>query len=551
LIALFALLTGRVDAAARAFLDRSSVTLGETVTLNIELDRMSGVQPDLSPLEQNFRLLGTSSSSQLQMINGQQTARQLWAVALEPLREGVIGIPALDIGGSSTEPLTLTVLPAPQGASGGAGDDVFLEVEAQPLDPYVQQQVRYTVRLHYAVNLAEGQLEEPQVDGARLQRLGSDTRFQKRVADRRYEVVERRYALVPERSGALEISAPRFRGAAVDLRGGGFFNGGRRLQANGDAVTLNVRGKPAAAPEPWLPALSLSLDDESGSLDGPLRVGEPFTLSLRLAARGLAADQLPELELPAIAGAQVYPDLESSQTGESGEWLAGERVRRFAVVPQQAGVLEIPPIQIGWWNTASDRAEQAQIAGRRLTIEGAAAELPGSAQSVSGPNASVARVDADPGALDAFPWKWVSLLFAGLWLATLTQLLRSRAARAAAAPSGVSLNPPDLSRVRAALRHALEIGDLPDLARQLRALAPEGQTIGLDRLATRLEDEDQAAAARALEHALYRGGASTPREALLAQLRAAFRRPLRWRSEPSVSTAATSLPPLYSGDRPG
>jgi hypothetical protein len=548
LIALIALLTGRVEAAARAFLDRTSVTLGETVTLNIELDRMSGVQPDLSPLEQNFRLLGTSSSSQLQMINGQQTARQLWAVALEPITAGVIGIPALDIGGSRTEPLTLTVLPAPQGASGRAGDDVFLEVEAQPLDPYVQQQVRYTVRLHYAVNLAEGQLEEPQVQGARLQRLGSDTRFQKRVADRRYEVVERRYALVPERSGTLEVSAPRFRGAAVDLRGGGFFNGGRRLQANGDAVTLNVRGKPAAASDPWLPALALSLDDESGGLDGPLRVGEPFTLSLRLAARGLAADQLPELELPVIPGAQVYPDLESSQTGESGEWLAGERVRRFAVVPQQAGVLEIPPIQIGWWNTASDRAEQAQIAGRRLAIEGAAAEPPGSAQSASGLDASVARVDTDPGALDAFPWKWVSLLFAGLWLATLTQLLRSRRTRAAAS-SGISPSPPDLSRVRAALRHALEIGDLPELARQLRALAPEGRTIGLDLLAARLADEDQAAAARALEQALYRGGAATTREALLAQLRAAFRRPLRWRSEVAMSAPATTLPPLYA-DRP-
>jgi len=76
-IILLLLTAGRAESAARAFLDRNTITMGETVTLNIEIDSMSGSQPDLSPLSASFRLLGTSNSSQLRSLNGSQSASQL------------------------------------------------------------------------------------------------------------------------------------------------------------------------------------------------------------------------------------------------------------------------------------------------------------------------------------------------------------------------------------------------------------------------------------------------------------------------------------------
>lgn len=542
LLALVAFLP-RAEAAARAFLDRSSISLGETVTLNVELDGMTAAEPDLAPLSANFRLLGTSSSSQLSLVNGRQTARQLWAVALEPLAEGVIGIPALKVGDVSTEPLTLTVLPAPAGASAGAGDDVFLEVEALPLDPYVQQQVRYVVRLHYAVNLAEGQLEEPQVDGARLQRLGSDTRFQKRIADRRYEVIERRYALVPERSGRLQVSAPRFRGAAVDPGRGGFFGSGRRLQANGDSVQLDVRPRPSAATTPWLPAQGLALEDESGALGGPFRVGEPITLALRLSARGLAADQLPELSLPAIEGAQVYPDIESSQTGDGGEWLSGERLRRFAVVPTRPGALEIPAIGVDWWNVGEDRPARAEVAVRRIEVGPAAAQtepripLPDAAAAMD-----LAPVVTGAGGV-ATAWRTAALALGPLWLATLLTLLwvwRRGSPRVVPAVSTASAQP---SRDQAALRRALDIGDLAEVARQLRRQAPPG--LGLDGLAGRVDDPGQAEALRTLERWLYAPAAEADRQTVIELCRRQFRRPLQLRAAGDARAGNPDLPPLY------
>jgi hypothetical protein len=537
-------------AAPRAWLDRDTVRLGETVTLNVETDARGGSEPDFSQLERSFRRLGTSSSTQLSYVNGRQSARTLWAVALEPLQEGVIGIPALVVGSERTEPLQLTVLPMPQGGSAAAGDDVFLEISALPAAPYVQQQVRYTVRLYYAVSLLEGQLEEPLVAGAPIRRLGQDVQYQTNLSNRRYHVVERRYALVPEASGTLEIPGPQFRGRA--LRSGGYgslLNPNSMLAARGNAITLEVRPRPAAGGDPWLPAQSLQLLDESGALPAQVQVGEPLTLALRLSAQGLSAEQLPELQLPAIPGAQVYPDQEATQTRDDGEWLRGERVRKFAVVPERAGRLEIPAVTLRWWNVSTDSAETAQLAAR--TIEVVAA--PGTQADVpAGEDAAPAEADGNdaeqsaPSGTTDRPWVIAAVIFAVLWLATLAMLLVRRRARAlapAAAP--------------AAPRRAQWGGDWKaalharDAAAAARALVDAGQQRdpacrSLDQVVAQLGDPSQQTAVRALERVLYR---AEPDAAVWPRLREAFARGPRWRERVATAASDAELPPLYSDHR--
>jgi len=95
---------------ARAFVDRSEIQLGETVTLNIESDQGGAGEPDLSALGDDVRVVGSSSSTQISLINGQQSRRTLWGVVLEPLSEGVLGIPAIDIRGKH-EPAQVVPLP--------------------------------------------------------------------------------------------------------------------------------------------------------------------------------------------------------------------------------------------------------------------------------------------------------------------------------------------------------------------------------------------------------------------------------------------------------
>lgn len=535
----------------RAFLDREEIVLGESVTLNIETDQPGGGEPDLSALGSDVRVLGSSSSTQISVVNGQQSMRTLWGVVLEPLSAGVIGLPALEVRGQRTEPLRLSVLPA-SARPRDVDADVLLEVEAAPENPYVQQQVIYTVRLLYAVTLLDGQLDEPGAAGADIRRLGGDATFSRDIGGRRYNVVERRYALTPLASGALRIEAPRFRGRALaGGRANRMFDPGTPVSAAGEAVTLEVRPRPASAGEPWLPAQSLDYSAQT-SAAGALKVGEPVTLSLRLSARGLSAEQLPELLLPAIDGAEVYPDQEGSQSREGPRGIEGERSRSFAVVPNRAGTLELPRLVIRWWDVAADEMREAVIEAQRFEVAPGAGAAPMPASSAGDADA----VDAD-GATSAATssqgatspgvhpyWRLAALLQLPLLLGLLGLWWRGRRP----APPATMMPSPSLPKAGPAVAEALRRGDLDDIAAALRALArARGLGPDLGALVQALDDGGQRAAVEALQRSLYAGASGA---SALDGLRSAFSRPPAFGGDAPSRTSDDILPPLYP-PRPG
>src|SRR3546814_18537419 len=64
-------------------------------------------------------------------------------------------------------------------------------------------------------SLLDGDLDTPQVDGADLRRIGDDVSYQRVIAGRRYQTLERRIVMSPERSGELTLGGPRFRGRTL------------------------------------------------------------------------------------------------------------------------------------------------------------------------------------------------------------------------------------------------------------------------------------------------------------------------------------------------
>ncbi len=87
------------------------------------------------------------------------------------------------------------------------------------------------------------------------------------------------------------------------------------------------------------------LKDDS-ELPTEIRVGDPVTRTIRLQAQGLGFEQLPELNLTAPEGAEIYPDKPDTRTRDDGTWLYGERVRKFAFVPTKPGTLTIPGMSV-------------------------------------------------------------------------------------------------------------------------------------------------------------------------------------------------------------
>ncbi|GAB3104956.1 BatD family protein [Lysobacter terrae] len=520
-------------AQTRAWLDRDRINANETVTLNIKTDGMA--RPDYDPLQRDFSISGRSSRTQMDNAG----VHSLYAVALQPRRAGPLVIPALAVGNARTQPLTLQVEAATAPLPSRAGDDVFIESEPDDSQPYVQQTVGWVVRLYSAAPLISGQLDQAAPDGAALQQVGEDVRYTREVAGRRYEVIERRFQLIPERSGALTVPGAVFEGRGT----GGFFDElfgdrGGALNAQAPARVLQVQAAPANAPQPWLPLRSLQL--RYATTPRELRAGTSGSLVVEAIADGATAAQMPELQLPPIDGVQVFADpVQADETFRDGRPRV-KLTRRFSLVPANAGSTTLPALRIDWWDVLAGEKRTAALPPMSWNVAAADGAAVPNAVLTEG---AASRAAPASGAHRA--WVLATLLFAALWLLTLVWGFHQRShhhAVAAAHTHAAGTPPPSSSRpsrTLAELRRVLDTGDLGEVADTLCGMAmPPARDI--DDLLARLDDATQREAVTALQGARWgHGDGVRARQAL----RSAFAQGPRWRAEPARGPVL--LPPLY------
>jgi hypothetical protein len=454
-------------AGLEARLDRSEVVEGEPVVLTLSTDGGASGTPDLAPLQQDFDLLSQGQSNSMSFVNGRTSSQREWHLTLMPRRTGKVQIPPVQLGAAKSRALTLEVLPAAAAAQRGVDLPVMLEADVESASShFVQQQLVYTVRVLHAVPLRDANLSMPQVDDALVYPLGDGTRFETYRNGRQYQAIERRFAILPQRSGELRIGGPVLTARIPDsaqapgqqapgsaLRDrffgndpfAGVFGQSRPVQSRAPDRQIDVRPPPPGSSAPWLPAESLTLN-ENWSPDGNgLRVGEPVTRTVVITAQGLADEQLPELDLGAGAvGVKVYPDRAQADTRPDNGTLVSQKVLTAAIVPQQAGPLELPELTLGWWDVNEDRQRIARIPARTVEVAPAAGSAaataprrsepvqPGQPAQSAGPGAGATGPDPrqsvderEAGSHDSV-WRWLAILFGLAWLGAMALWWRAR-----------------------------------------------------------------------------------------------------------------------------
>jgi len=551
LLMLMGTTVGAWAADMEAWLDRSHIGEAETVQLTLEVQGQVSGRPDTTPLEADFDVLGISTGSRMSIVNGRTDARTTWTLTLSPRRSGTLTIPALRVGSLQSSPLSLQVSQAPAPAP-GSNADILIETELAPRTPYVQGQVLYTVRLLHAVPVSSGQLSEPESDAALVQRLGEDREYALTRNGRRYQVIERRYALFPQNSGRLQLPAPVFDGEIPDnsrrrsspfrrffgndpFMGGDLFDDlmtpSRRVRVRGEPVELDVRPRPDAAQGlHWLPAQQLTLKGEWQPDSAGIKAGEPVTLQLVLDAQGLTGGQLPDLLPAAVDGFRLYPDQPQRQTDAGDAGVTGHLQQKIAFIPERSGTLSVPAIEVRWWDTQADRERVATLPGRSFTVA-PAADRPVRATPAPGPAAASAAAgrarsgtDVPAQAMQAQPappqrsagaraWPWISAALACGWLVTLVFWWnRGRRARAAARRVLPATERASAAAARKQFLAACRSNDALAARRSVLAWAaahwPEDPPHGLEALALRLHDVQAQQALAELDRALYREGGS-------------------------------------------
>ena len=355
-----------------ASVDKNPVVVNESLILTVVADdNIDNNALDTSALLQDFIVGRTSVSSQTSMINFNTTRTTTWTTVLIPRKAGELIIPPFNIDGQASQPITVKAVAATD-LPASTQQDLFITTEVSASDIYVQQQVTLKVRLHFATELKRGSLTEPTLAGANILQIGKDKESENIINGKRYRIIERIYAISPQKSGKVVLQSPVFSGEIImpSSRRSNFlsFAETKPVSVIGDDITLTVKAIPEQVSGTWLPSELLALHQEWQPESAQFKVGEPITRTITLTAAGLSEEQLPKLIMTVPKGLKVYPDQDELHTGLNNERLVSQKVVNFAIVASQPGEYQLPEIAIPWWNTVTNKAEVAKIAGQKITI---------------------------------------------------------------------------------------------------------------------------------------------------------------------------------------
>ena len=443
--------------ALLASTDRTRLSTGETVELTLESnDPTLFGKPDIGVLDTDFEVQGTRQVNRSTTLDGTRQATTRWLITLMPRRSGSVVIPALQLGEMKSQPITLQVVAvdAPVNPQAQALAPVFIEVSVDQDSVYVQAQAVLTLRIYHSVSLFDDSNLTPlQVPDARIEKLGDTRTYEKLINNVRHGVIEMRYALYPQQSGALVIPPQVFSATLVQEppapngnQGQAQTNDvnpfgpkpGKVMRVTSAPLTLQVKAQPANYPAntPWLPARSINLSESWSPEPGQSQVGDSLTRTLTLKVEGLSSAQLPPLPATDVSALRRYPDQPKLANLASERGLIGTREEREALVPNRPGAIDVPAVDLVWWNTHEDHLEHSTLPARTLQIS-------------SNPALAVDTPVSDNGGLivmgpPVWPWQLATVLLSfttllgfGLWWRARWQPARARVAQAGPSPRSV------------------------------------------------------------------------------------------------------------------
>jgi len=411
-LALLALLAARSAgaqeaASATARLEPALIGIGQVATLTLEAQSSGLEDLELEPqfsLENLEIVSGPMQSQSWQFVNGRASRSEslIWRVRATAVGSARISQISLKVNDAlfelpdqvleiqeepvdSTDPNGRGRLPdpfagspfgmRPRARAAEAKPELFLRAEATPREPFVGQQVLYTLYLFTQADVGAINPEKvPGFEGFWVEDVPQPEKLQPemvQIQGKRYgRVVLLRKALFPRSPGRFELEPVRARlvasmpeyswlGSVIDRR--------REVFRTSNAVTIDVRPLPTSgeAPAGYRGAVGkLRLTTELEPTE--VRLGEAATLTVTLEGQGNIQGVL-EPELPVLEGVRAFPPEQSSRTRLSGTQVHGEKTWRYVLVPDRAGAWEVPPLAIDYFDPYEAEFRKAEAKPARLT----------------------------------------------------------------------------------------------------------------------------------------------------------------------------------------
>jgi hypothetical protein len=418
--------------------DRNPVGMDETFQLTYSTADDVDADPDFLALTPYVEILNRSKRSNISVINGLVQSTRSWTLTLMPKKTGKATLPAISFGNVESPPFELMVLDTVRRQD--EQKELFARIEFDQTKLYMNQQLVVTHTLLSATNLTSYDLGELKFTGvdAVIEPLGDAKQYTRMVGQSPFLVIEQRYAVFPLESGTMNLELVSSTAEQAVTRGSFYLPFGgppKILRARAGGRRIEVLPIPDSANmNPWLPAHGVELSERWDTTPVKFVVGEPVTRTLSLKAEGIAAAQLPDLSTANIDGMKLYPDQPKVNDIKNDTGITGYSVQKVAYIPLRAGRMELPAVEVPWWNLSTNQREVAKLPAQ--TIEVMPASNPPVQSSAAQPDAQAAppaevepapaQDSAEPSGSqllavtsNSSPWFFVSMLLTFGWLMTL------------------------------------------------------------------------------------------------------------------------------------
>jgi hypothetical protein len=372
-----------------------NITLDQNIELNITLDR-DGAQPFESyraPSTPDFDVLHAGTSEQVSMafVNGRQSVRirEEHQYVLRPKKKGglAIGPASVKVGGVElhTRAITIHVAPPSKNAISlgpqaptlppppeGLREDIFVDARGDKAKVFVGEQLAVAWRLYSPTPaLHYRPLAEPKYEDFWSEDLTATSRHlardQQIVNGREYQVsLLLKKALFPLKAGKLTITPLDLEVTTM----GNMFGPNASSARRSPAITVEVKPLPVEGRPEKFEAANVGQFELTAAVERPqVKAGEAVTWRVTLRGSGnLRHVKLPKLDK--VDGFKVYDPTVKEQVQPQDDVVRGEKTWTYLLMPERGGTLNLPPIELPYFDPAQGQYAVARSPAIMISVEG-------------------------------------------------------------------------------------------------------------------------------------------------------------------------------------
>lgn len=329
----------------RAYVDKSSVVLGDYVDLVIE-STQSGVS--FPPIEEidGEPITSTSRSTSVTSINGAVTQTISQRYRFMPTKS--LTIPSFEIVSQNgvvyeTKPIDIEV----KDSIDGSGDRLFyFDIEIDNSTPYVGEQVNLSLvfKRHFSANVVDIQYDKPKFENLWVRQVGNEQSYR----DGDYFVHKINFVAFPQKSGEIVVPSAIARVGVPDYSRDvfGFFNNRAQYQnIVAKSKTIEAKALPQGV------RLVGEFDIETTISATKAKSKTPINLTLNIKGIG-NIDDVESYELELFEGS-VFANSPVVEYKLYGDRYGGEYNKSFAIIADSD--FKIPSFEIKYFDIINQK----------------------------------------------------------------------------------------------------------------------------------------------------------------------------------------------------